>query len=189
MSNKYVKNVQRWTPQKLWYKKSTKLPGTSNSTESHRPQLNCTACGGRDHLRKDCREDVFCKNCRTRSQTTAMCRATSHQATGNTICIYCGSTGHTSGKCHNKPNDNREERRSTPRELWDQGPRINYNRVGQHQVSHHQTRFNEGLNRQYSPSNMNQYQSTLGSIPGQDLSDTLIELANIQSKIPGNDGC
>ena len=88
-----------------------------------------------------------------------MCRATSHQATGNIICIYCGSINHTSGKCHSKPNDNREEPRSTPRDLRDQGPRMNYTRMGQPQVSHHQTRFNEGLNRQYSPNYINPYQS------------------------------
>ena len=109
--------------------------------------------------------------------------ATSYQATGNSICIYCGSVNHTSGKCHSKPNDNREEPRSTPRDLREQGPRINYNRMGhQPQVSHHQTRFNEDLNRQYSPNYINPYQSMLGSAPGQDLSTTLIELANIQSR-------
>ena len=54
--------------------------------------------------------------------------------------------------------------------------------MGQPQVSHHQIRFNEGLNRQYPPNYINPYQSTLGSIPGQDLSATLIELANIQSR-------
>ena len=54
--------------------------------------------------------------------------------------------------------------------------------MGQPQVSHHQTRFNEGLNRQYSPNYSNPYQTTLGSIPGQDLSATLMELANIQSR-------
>ena len=89
---------------------------------------------------------------------------------------------HTSGKCHNKPNDNREEPRSTPRDLRDQRPRINHSRMGQPQVSCHQTRFNEGLNRQYSPNYANPYQSTLGSIPGQDLSATLMELVNIQSR-------
>ena len=89
----------------------------SNQILLRRPQLNCTACGGCDHLRKDCREDVFCNNCRTRSHATEMCRATSHQSTGNIICIYCGSVNHTSGKCHSKPNDNREELRSTPRDL------------------------------------------------------------------------
>ena len=36
-------------------------PGTSNQVESCRPQINCTTCGGHDHLRKDCREDVLCK--------------------------------------------------------------------------------------------------------------------------------
>ena len=54
--------------------------------------------------------------------------------------------------------------------------------MGQPQVSCHQIRFNEGLNRQYSPNYINPYQSTLGSIQGQDLSATLIELANIQSR-------
>ena len=156
---------------------------TSNQTESHRQPLGCTACGGRDHLRKDCREDVFCNNCRTRSHTTEMCRATSYQAMGNSICIYCGSINHSSGKCHNKPNDNREEPKSLLRDFREQGPRINYNRMGhQPQVGHHQARINEGLNRQYSPNYINPYQSTLVSTPGQDLSATLIELANIQSR-------
>ena len=127
-------------------------------------------------------EDVFCNRCRTRSHTTEMCRVPTQPATGNTICIYCGSVNHTSGKCHNKPNDNREEPRSTLRDLRDQRPRINHGRMGQPQVSHHQTRFNEGLNRQYSPNYANPYQSTLGSIPGQDLSATLMELVNIQSR-------
>ena len=157
-------------------------PGTSNQVESSRPRINCNTCGGHDHLRKDCHEDVFCNRCRTRSHATEMCRVPAQPATGNTICIYCGSVNHTSGRCHNKPNDNREEPRSTPRDLRDQRPKINHGRMGQPQVSHHQTRFNEGLNRQYSPNYTNPYQSTLGSIPGQDLSATLMELANIQSR-------
>ena len=158
--------------------------GTSNQTESGRQQLGYTACGGCDHLRKDCREDVFCSNCRTRSHATEMCRATSYQAAGNSICIYCGNVNHSSGKCRSKPNDNREEPRSPSRDLRVQGPRINYNRMGhQPQVSHHQARINEGLNRQYSPNYINPYQSMLGSAPGQDLSATLIELANIQSRL------
>ena len=60
---------------------------------------------------------------------------------------------------------------------------MDYNRMShQDQVSCQQTRFDEGLNRQYSPNYTNPYQSTLGSIPDQDLSATLIELANIQSR-------
>ena len=158
-------------------------PSTSNQAEQCRPQLNCTACGGQDHLRKDCREDVFCKNCRTRSHATEMCRALSQHTPGNILCIYCGSTNHTSSNCQNKPNDNREEPRSTPRDLRQPGPRMDYNRMNhQDQVSHQQTRFDEGLNRQYSPNYINPYQSPLGAFPGQDLSATLIELANIQSR-------
>ena len=140
-----VVKVSKGGPFKNSGMKSQPKPSGSNQIESCRPQLNCTACGGCDHLRKDCHKDVFCNNCRMRSHATEMCRATSHQTTGNTICIYCGSTSHTSGKCHSKPNDNREEPRSTPRDLRDQGPRINYNRMGQPQVSCHQTRFNEGF--------------------------------------------
>ena len=48
-------------------------PGTSNQSESRRPQIICTACRRNDHLRKDCREDVFCNKCRTRSHATEMC--------------------------------------------------------------------------------------------------------------------
>ena len=177
-----VLKISKGGPLKNPGTKSQPKPSGSNQTESRRPQLNCTACRGHDHLRKDCHKDVFCNNCRMRSHTMEMCRAASHQATGNTICIYCGSTNHTLGKCHSKPNDNREEPRSTPRDLRDQGPRRNYSRMGQPQVSCHQTRFNKGLNRQYSPNYINPYQSMLGSIPGQDLSATLIELANIQSR-------
>ena len=49
-------------------------------------------------------------------------------------------------------------------------------------MSHHQARFNEGLNKRYLPNYVNHYHSPLGSIPGQDLSTTLMELANIQSR-------
>ena len=68
------------------------------------------------------------------------------------------------------------------RDLRDQKPNKIYNRMSQPQVSHHQARFDEGLNKQYSPNYVNHYQSQLGSIPGQDLSTTLMELANIQSR-------
>ena len=155
--------------------KTQHMASTSNQAEQCRPQLICTACGRQDHLRKDCHEDVFCKNCRTRSHSTELCRALLQQTTVNTICIHCGSTSHISNKCCNKPNDNREELRSTPRDLRETGPRMDYHRMGHHQqVSHQQTRFNEGLNRQYLPSYVNPYQITLGSIPGQDLSATLM---------------
>ena len=106
-------------------------PGTSNQVESHRLQMICTACRGDDHLRKDCHEDVFCNKCRTRSHTTEMCRVPAQPATGNIICIYCGSINHTSGRCHNKTNTKREEPRSTPRDLRDQRPKKNHSSMGQ----------------------------------------------------------
>ena len=102
--------------------------------------------------------------------------------TSNTICIYCGSADHISGRCHNKPNDNREEPRSMPRDLRKPKSNNTYNRMSQPWVSHHQTRFDERLNKRYSPNYVNYYQSPLGSIPGQDPSVTLMELANIQSR-------
>ena len=52
----------------------------------------------------------------------------------------------------------------------------------QNRYSHHQLRFNKRFNKQYSPNYNNSQTSPLGSIPGQDLSTTLIELANIQSR-------
>ena len=36
-----------------------------------------------------------------------------------------------------------------PRDLRDQKPNKTYNRMSQPQVSHHQARFNEGLNKRY----------------------------------------
>ena len=162
--------------------RSQTQPSTSTHDDTGRPQIQCTTCGGTDHLRKDCHEDVFCTRCRTRSHATEMCHAPTKTGTSNTICIYCGSINHISSKCHNKPNNNREETRSMPRDLRECEQNNTNNRRGQPQVSHHQTRFDEGLNRQYSPNYVNYYQSPLGSIPGQDLSATLMELANIQSR-------
>ena len=74
----------------------------------------------------------------------------------------------------------------TPRELLSQrtGNTGNKNCVfNQNKDSHHQTRFDKRYNRQYSPNCNNSQQSPLGSILGQDLSVTLIELANIQSRL------
>ena len=120
-------------------------PGTSNQGEAHRPQIICTTCGRNDHLRKDCHaRTCFCNQMQNQIPHYRNVLSSSAQpTTGNTICIYCGSINHTSGRCHNKPNDNREEPRSTPRDLIEQRPRINHSRMGQPQVSHHQTRFNE----------------------------------------------
>ena len=110
-------------------------PNTSTHGNTGRPQVQCTACGGMDHLRKDCHKDVFCTRCRTRSNTTEMCCVPTKTDMSNTICIYCGSTNHISSRCHNKPNDNREEPRSTSRDLRECGPNNSHNRMSQPQVS------------------------------------------------------
>ena len=46
-------------PAKSLDARSHSQPSTSTQGETHRPQVNCTTCGGTDHLRKDCHEDVF----------------------------------------------------------------------------------------------------------------------------------
>ena len=147
-----------------------------------RPLVHCSACGG-DHLHKDCHRDTFCTKCRSRSHNTEMCHAPAKTEKENNICIYCGSKSHSSGKCTSRPNDNREEPRSTPRDLQDcrTGNTGSKNCVfNQSRDSHHQTRFDKRFNRQYPPNYNNVQTSPLGSIPGQYLSATLIELANIQ---------
>ena len=80
-----------------------------------------------------------------------MCHVPTKTGMSNTICIYCGSTNHTSNRCHNRPNDNREKPRSTPRNLREHGTGNIHKGFRQPQVNCHQTRFNEGLNRQHSP--------------------------------------
>ena len=111
-----------------------------------------------------------------------MCCAPTKTGITNIICIYFDSINHISSRCCNKPNDNREEPRSMPNDLREHGPNNIHNRRNQPQVSRHQTRFDEGLNRPYSPNYVTYHQSPLGSIPCQDLSATFMELANIQSR-------
>ena len=113
-----------------------------------------------------------------------MCHATMKPGRDSTICIYCGSTNHTLVKCTNRPDDNREEPRLTPRDLQDYKACNTGNNnliFDQNYGTHHQARFNKRFNRQYSPNYNNFQPSPLGSISGQDLSATLLELANIQS--------
>ena len=127
------------------------------STSSHifprnagRLQVHCSACGREDHLRKVCCQDTYCTRCRTRSHTTEMCHAPTKTGRGNAICIYCGSKSHTLGKCINRPNDNREEPRSTPWNLQVHRARNtgNNNHIfDQNRDSCQQARFDERFNR------------------------------------------
>ena len=197
-----------------------------------RPHIQCSACGGYDHFRKECHQNNFCTKCRTRSHATHMCGAPLNTGSNN-ICVYCGSTQHTLGNCTSWPNNNREEPRSTPRDLHSHGPyqgaytensglpggnqshtmnfrqastensekdipdrhrgytnnrnaSLSYRdyRYNQNRAGHQQPRFDKRYNKQYSP-NYNHYlyqPSPPVSIAGPDLSATLIDLANIQSR-------
>ena len=165
-------------------KNQPQLSTSSQATSSTwRTLVHCSGCGG-DHLHKDCHHDTFCTKCRSRSHDTEMC-CTPTKTEKENICIYCSSKSHSSGRFTSRPNNNREEPRSTPRDLQDlrTGNTCSKNCVfNQNRDSHQQARFDERYNRQYSP-NYNNFQiSPLGSIPGQDLSATLIGLANIQSR-------
>ena len=75
-------------------------PSTTTQGSTGRPQVRCTTCGGADHLRKDCHEDVFCTRCGTRSHATEMCCVPTKPGMNNTTCIYCGNTNHISTRCH-----------------------------------------------------------------------------------------
>ena len=176
-------------------------PGTG------RPHMQCSAYGSYDHFRKDYHQDNFCTRCRSKSHATHMCRAPIR----NNICICCGSTQHSLGNCTSQPNDNREEPRLAPWDLHSQAPyyrtdtkysglsqgnqgnstnprqtykiaSLSYGdyRYEHDRARHQQTRFDERYNRQYSP-NYN-YQPSPVSVAGPDLSATLIDLANIQSR-------
>ena len=195
-----------------------------------RPHVQCSAYGGNHHFGKDCHQDNFCNRCRSRLHATHMCQAPTNMGKSNTICMYCGSKYHTSYNCTSQPNNNREEPRSTPRDLHSLGSHLgastgnlvvtrgntwksthfrpeptensgNYIPSGQqlctnnpfpyrdykydqNRAGNQQTRFDERYNRQYSPNyNYHHYQPfPLVSIEGPDLSTTLIDLANIQSR-------
>ena len=140
-----VKRQSKGGPVKSSDARCQTQPSTSTHENTGRPQVQCTTCGGTDHLRKDCHEDVFCKRCRTRSHTTEMCCVSNKTGMSNTICIYCGSTNHISTRCCNRPNDNQEEPRSTPRDLRECSSGKAYNRFMQQQVNCHQTRFDEAI--------------------------------------------
>ena len=114
-----------------------------------------------------------------------MCCVPVKSGKSDSICFYCGSINHISSKCPNRPNDNREEPRSTPRDLqsWRTGNSGNKSCVSnQNKDSCQQARFDGRYNRQYL-TNYNNFQSSpVSSVPGPDQSATLLELANIQSR-------
>ena len=107
-----------------------------------------------------------------------MCHVPVKSGRNDAICVYCGSINHISSKCLNRPNDNREEPRSTPRDF--QSGRTGNSGYkscvpNQSKDSHHQARFGERYNRQHLPNYNNIQPSPVGSTPGLDLSSTLID--------------
>ena len=172
-----------------------------------RPQVQCSAYGGNDPFTKDCWQDNYYSWCRSRSHYTNMCHAPNNTGKNDSICIYCGSKHHTSSNCSNRPKDNKEEPKATPRNLFCHGPQSNTNagnsrnfiindpqerannhfpyqdhRHNENRGSHQQTRFDEHHNKHYSPNSSNFQQSPRLSLAGQDFSATLVEMAYIQSK-------
>ena len=102
-----------------------------------------------------------------------MCHTSIKQGKNNNICIYCGNKNHTSGNCTNRLNDNREEPKSIPRDLQNNGSRntgdvanaeqqVNWfpyqdYRYDENRGGCQQTRFDERYNRHYLL-NYNNYQ-------------------------------
>ena len=94
------------------FAQTSAYPQSRNLGTGH-PKLFCTACGEYDHWRKDCPYDCHCDNCDSDSHATHMCRAPPKSSPTPSpqpvICIYCGSSDHSSMECSNHPQDNREE--------------------------------------------------------------------------------
>ena len=108
-----------------------------------------------------------------------MCCVPVKSVKNDLICFYCGSTNHISNKCPKRPNDNREKPRSTPKELqsWRTGKSGNQNKD-----SHQQAGLIKGTIGSTCLIIITFQSSPVSSLPGLDLSPTLIELVNIQSR-------
>ena len=98
----------------------------SRNLGTGRPSIQCTACGEYTHWRRECPYDNYCTTCNNNDDATHMCRAP-RQATRNqqsqqspSICIYCGSTDHSSVNCLKRPWGNREQLCGTPDALRNQ---------------------------------------------------------------------
>ena len=98
---------------------------TSRNLGTDRPTIQCTACGEYSHWRRECPYNNYCTMCKNHDHATHMCRA--HRQTKNNpgqqdqqspqICVYCGSTEHSSSNCYRRPWNNREQPHSTPNSL------------------------------------------------------------------------
>ena len=98
---------------------------TSRNLGTGRPTIQCTVCGEYSHWRRECPYDNYCTMCNNHDHATHMCRVC-RQTNNNQgqqgqqspqICVYCGSTEHSSSNCHRRPWDNREQPCSIPNSL------------------------------------------------------------------------
>ena len=97
------------------------------TTDTGRPLVTCSACGKSIQFRKDCQQDTYCNKCGSRVHATNMCQAPTNTDKNDKICVHCGSRNHTSGNHRRRPNDNREEPKSVPRDSHNVGPHLTAN--------------------------------------------------------------
>ena len=75
----------------------------SGNLGTGRPTIQCTACREYSHWRRECPYDNFCTTCNNHNHATHMCRAPKDTPQQNpAMCVYCGSTEHSSVQCHNR---------------------------------------------------------------------------------------
>ena len=76
-----------------------------------RPTIQCTACGEYSHWRRECPYDNFCTTCNNHDHCNTHVQDTKagHLQQSPVICVYCGSSEHSSSQCHNRPWDNRDQ--------------------------------------------------------------------------------
>ena len=98
---------------------------TSRNLGTGRPTIQCTVCGEYSHWRRECPYDNYCTMCNNHAHATHMCRVC-RQTNNNQgqqgqqspeICVYCGTTEHSSSNSCRRPWDNREQPCSTPNSL------------------------------------------------------------------------
>ena len=85
----------------------------SRNLSTGRPSIQCTACGEYSHWRRECPYNNFCTTCNNHNHATHMCRAPRQTPKQSpVICLYCGSSEHSSAQCHNTRHQPCEEVRS-----------------------------------------------------------------------------
>ena len=148
----------------------------SRNLGTGRPTIQCIACGEYPHWRRECPYDNFCTTCNNHDHVTHMCRApkqTTQQSPA--ICVYCGSTDHSSSRYCNRPWDNREQPCSTPEALRNQEFQHPNSKISGNSSSHHP---NNHSNSYFSRENRPIMTVTTEGTLQQVLADNPLEEAN-----------